>query len=321
MIKQENFELFDETSMNFARERMLGISAVLVASVLWGTTGTAATFAPSVSAAAIGSVAMGLGGLLQALVAVKSIARGKKYLLDQWRFLLLGAVAVAIYPVAFYGSMRIAGVTIGTVVSIGSAPLLSILIEYWLDGIQLTLRWLVGAILGVTGIILPCLAESNYGGDDSSPEVIIGILLGIVAALTYATYSWSARRLMQSGIPSQAAMGATFGIGGILLMPVLFLTGAPLLASWENAAVGAYMALVPMFLGYICFGYGLARIQASTATTITLFEPVVAAVLAVVIIGETLPGLGWTGIGLVVGCLIFITLPVKKSTDSFKIST
>jgi DME family drug/metabolite transporter len=104
-------------------------------------------------------------------------------------------------------------------------------------------------------------------------------------------------------------MGATFGLGGMFLMPVLIVTGGPLLASWGNAAVGLYMAFVPMFLGYICFGYGLSRVRASTATTLTLIEPVVAAVLAVVIVGERLPALGWIGVGLVVVCLLVLTIP------------
>lgn len=42
-------------------ERLLGILTVLMAAVLWGTTGTAATFAPDVGAVAIGAVAMGGG--------------------------------------------------------------------------------------------------------------------------------------------------------------------------------------------------------------------------------------------------------------------
>ncbi|MFZ4835102.1 DMT family transporter [Rouxiella sp. Mn2063] len=300
-------------------ERALGIGSVLIAAILWGTTGTAATFAPTVSSAAIGAVAMGIGGLLQALIAIKSIVNNGQYLREQWRCLLLGAIAVAIYPLAFYGSMRLAGVTIGTVVSIGSAPLLSALIEYRMDKSPLTLRWLTGAILGVVGMALLCIAESSgHTASEASSEALIGVGLGLLAGLTYALYSWSARRLMQRGIPSKAAMGATFGLGGILLMPVLFATGAPLLASWENAAVGAYMALVPMFLGYVCFGYGLARVQASTATAITLFEPVIAAVLAVIIVGERLPVLGWTGIGFIIACLLFITAPAKRTIGARK---
>lgn len=304
-------------------QRLSGTAGVLIAAILWGTTGTAATYAPALSPLAVGAVAMGVGGLLQGLIAAATIIRQRRLLSRHWRFVLSGAVAVAVYPLAFYASMRYAGVTVGTVISIGSAPLLSALIENRLDGLRLTKQWMSGAALGVAGMVLLCLAESS-GNRTGNEHAITGMLLGLLAGFTYAFYSWSARRLMQAGVASRAAMGATFGAGGILLMPVLLLTGAPLLAAWNNAAVGIYMALVPMFVGYVCYGYGLARIQASMATTITLLEPVVAALLAVILVGERLPPSGWTGVGLIVLCLAVITLPagilsflpVGRRTDS-----
>ncbi|MFE3516725.1 DMT family transporter [Streptomyces sp. NPDC059166] len=100
----------------------------------------------------------------------------------------------------------------------------------------------------------------------------------------------------------------------LLLLPVLALTGAPLTASWSNAAVGLYMAVVPMFAGYVLFGWGLARVPASTATTLSLLEPAVAAVLAVLIVGEHLPATGWTGVALVVACLGVLTTPARRSS-------
>ncbi|MFS7307936.1 DMT family transporter [Rahnella inusitata] len=296
------------------RDRMSGTGGVLIAALLWGTTGTAATFAPEVSPVAIGAVAMGVGGLLQALIALRGIIRSRVSLRQNGGMLLTGALAVGIYPLAFYASMHLAGVTVGTVISIGSAPLLSALIEYCLDGQRLTRRWMTGAAVGVIGMVLLCVAESaNHASTAQRSDVIIGIALGLLAGLTYALYSWAARHLMQRGIPSRTAMGATFGLGGILLMPVLFATGSPLLASMTNAAVGIYMALIPMFIGYVCYGYGLARIPASLATTLTLLEPAVAALLAVMIVGERLPVMGWIGIGLILGCLIVITAPAKRA--------
>lgn len=287
-----------------------GVIAILFAAVVWGTTGTAATFAPDVSAAAIGAAAMGLGGIAQALWAGAGILNQRMQLWDQRRLLVIGALAVAVYPLAFYGAMRLAGVTVGTVITIGSAPLLSALIEYLLDDRRLTLRWSFGAAAGLIGMGLICLAEgvahSEVVGGASVP---LGVLLGLIGGFTYALYSWSARKMMLQGTSSKVAMGATFGLGGLSLMPVLMVSGGAFLASWSNAAVGLYMAAVPMFLGYIAFGHGLARVEASTATVITLFEPVVAALLAVVIVGERLPPLGWLGVALVIGCLAIITLP------------
>lgn len=294
-----------------SKQQLGGIAGVLMAAILWGTTGTAAAFAPELSPLAIGAVAMGVGGLLQGLIAARGLLRQRRLIAAHWHYLLTGAIAVAVYPLAFYASMRYAGVTTGTVISIGSAPLLSALIEYRFDGVRLTKQWIYGAALGITGMMLLCLAQSS-GSSIGSDHALSGIALGLLAGFTYAFYSWSARRLMQAGVASRAAMGATFGAGGILLMPVLFITGAPLLASWDNAAIGIYMALIPMFVGYLCYGYGLARIPASTATTLTLLEPVIAALLAVLLVGERLPLTGWVGVGLIVLCLVIITVPVTK---------
>ena len=298
-----------------------GALFVLAASVLWGTTGTAATFAPDVSPLAIGAVAMGFGGLLQAVIAARPMMAFRTSIQKQWRTVALGALAVAAYPLAFYSSMHLAGVAVGTVVSIGSAPLASAVIERVVDKRPFTGRWVAGAVLGIVGAVLLCLADTGLadaghagttaaGTEWSTPA---GVALGLLAGLTYAVYSWAAHRLINKGVPSRAVMGTVFGIGGLLLMPVLAATGAPLVASWQNVAVGAYMALVPMFAGYVLFGWGLARVRASTATTLSLSETVVAAVLAVLVVGERLPALGWAGAAMIAGSLFVLTLPPSRN--------
>jgi drug/metabolite transporter, DME family len=68
------------------------------------------------------------------------------------------------------------------------------------------------------------------------------------------------------------------------------------------------MALVPMFLGYLLFGFGLTRVPSSTATTVTLTEPAVATVLAVLIVGERLTAVGWTGLAIFAAVLVILAL-------------
>ena len=290
-----------------------GTMCVLAASVLWGTTGTAATFAPAVGPLAIGAAAMGLGGLLQALIATRPLTRERAVLLDQRRLVLLGGLAVAVYPLAFYTSMRLAGVAVGTVVSIGSGPLAAALAGRVLDRNRLTARWLAGAALGLAGMVLLCLAEAArpHPGQASAGATLLGVALGLVAGTTYALYTWAAHRLIGRGVSTRATMGAVFGLGGLLLLPVLLATGAPLVASWASAGVGAYMALVPMFTGYLLFGWALAHVPATTATTLTLLEPAVATLLAVTIVGEHLPAAGWAGLALIAGCLVVLTTPPR----------
>lgn len=261
---------------------------------------------------------MGFGGLLQAGVAARPIIALASPLRGQWPTVVLGSAAVAAYPLAFYSSMRLAGVAVGTVVSIGSAPLASAVIERMVDKRRFTVRWAAGAVLGVAGAVLLCFAEAGPANPatatatDAAWSTPAGIGLGLLAGLTYALYSWAAHRLINTGIPAAPAMGAVFGVGGLLLMPILALTGAPLVASWQNLAVGLYMALIPMFAGYVLFGWGLARVRASTATTLSLAETVVAAVLAVVVVGERLPAMGWAGAALVAGSLFVLTLPARR---------
>ncbi|WP_458780758.1 DMT family transporter [Arthrobacter sp. D3-16] len=308
-------------STGFAPGPVWGAVFVLAASVLWGTTGTAATFAPAVSPLAIGAVAMGVGGLLQALYAAHPISAQWRRLAEQWPLVSLGAFAVAVYPLAFYTSMHLAGVAVGTVVSIGSAPVAAALIERLVDQKPLTLRWIIGALIAVGGAVLLSFAGhrpgdggagpaaeswANASGASASWASAAGIALGLVAGATYALYSWAAHRLIGGGVSSRAAMGTVFGVGGVLLMPVLHVTGRPLVESWTNFTVGAYMALVPMFAGYVLFGWGLARVRASTATGLSLVETVVAAALAVLVVGERLPAAGWLGAATVLAGLFFL---------------
>ena len=66
----------------------------------------------------------------------------------------------------------------------------------------------------------------------------------------------------------------------------------------------------------MAFGYGLSKIPASTATTVTLIEPAVATVLAVWLVGERLSPLGWFGLSLFGAVLTLIALaPRSKRSD------
>jgi DME family drug/metabolite transporter len=291
-----------------------GVIAVLVTSFLWGTTGTAATFASDAGPLAIGAAALGIGGLLQAAIALPALIRARQSLRVHAGLLAAGAVAVAVYPLAFYSSMRLAGVAIGTVVSLASAPLASGILERVIERRRLSRWWMLAAFLGVLGSVLLCLSRAAGPAASSTAGTAAGVGLGLLAGMTYALYSWVVHRLMQHKVGRAASMGAVFGAGGALLVPVLLVTGAPLVASAQSFTVAAYMALVPMFLGYFLFGVGLARLRPSTATTLTLAEPAVAALLAVTVVGERLGTVGWIGLGILGAALIVLVLAPTNLT-------
>jgi DME family drug/metabolite transporter len=297
-----------------------GIVFVLVAAMLWGTTGTAAAMAPGVGPLAIGAAAMGIGGLLQAAAASRVMFTHQRALMAQWRTVMVSAGAVAVFPLAFYSSMRLAGVAVGTVVSIGSAPPAAAVIERIADHQPLSRGWVLGTTVGVSGVLALALAHPGQFGPvttTATAQPVLGIALGLLAGFTYALYSWGAVRVMRCRLPSRPVMGAIFGLGGILLLPVLALTGAPIITSGSNVAVAAYLAIVPMFLGYVLFGRGLATVAASTATTVSLLEPAVAALIAVIVLGEHLPPLGWLGLGLLFASLVITATNTRPTTTSY----
>ncbi|MEZ8358818.1 DMT family transporter [Vibrio splendidus] len=299
-------------AINRVNEFQTGTLAILFASILWGTTGTAASFAPDLSPLAIGAFSMGVGGLMQAGLAYRKILLAFDKLLQNKRLLAVSALALAVYPLAFYSSMKLSGVAIGTVVSIATAPFFSALLECLISKKNnINKRWLTSFAIGVVGIGLLVFSESSSTNESGDDLKLLGIALGLLAGLCYAIYSWATKALIDKGIKSQAAMGSIFGLGAMLLLPTLWFTGENLCSSQINVLVISYLTLIPQCLGYIAFSFGLRHVTASSANLLTLFEPVVAAVLAVCVVGELIPFTGWLGMSLIVLCLFIQSKPSK----------
>lgn len=282
--------------------------ALIAAAVLWGTTGTAASFLPSgVSPMATGAATMGIGGLL--LFAVRrrgAIAALRDHRSRGW--LLVGSVGVVVYALTFYGGMALAGVAIGNVVALGSGPVFAALLERVLERSVLTRRWMLCTTAAVVGVVL--LTAGGHGASGDEGLLVPGVLLGLVAGAAYALYSYASGRVMRLGSGSSDVMAGMFAPAAVVLLVVLLATGVPLVQQPASLGVIAYLAVGPMFLAYLLFGAGLARHRASTATTITLLEPIVATVLAVVVVGERLEPLGWAGAGVILVALaVLVTGP------------
>lgn len=299
-------------AINRVNEFQTGTLAILFASILWGTTGTAASFAPDLSPLAIGAFSMGVGGLLQAGLAYRKILFAFDKLLQNKKLLAVSALALAVYPLAFYSSMKLSGVAIGTVVSIATAPFFSALLECLISKKNnINKHWLTSFAIGVVGIGLLVFSESSSANESGDDLKLLGITLGLLAGLCYAIYSWATKALIDKDIKSQAAMGSIFGLGAMLLLPTLWFTGENLFSSQTNVLVISYLTLIPQCLGYVAFSFGLRHVTASSANLLTLFEPVVAAVLAVCVVGELIPFTGWLGMSLIVLCLFMQSKPSK----------
>ncbi len=275
-----------------------GAWALVLASLLWGTTGTAASFMPdSVSPLAIGASTMAVGGVLLFVVSARTSWAAIREATSR-RWLLIGAVGVVVYPLAFYLSMDLAGVAIGNVVSLGTGPVFAALLEWVIERRPLSRLWLVCTAAAVVGVAL--LALGGHGAGATGGGVVPGILCGVLAGFAYALYTYASSRAIRTGQPARGVMGGMFGLGAIVLLPVLVVLGGPLLQSATTVGIAAYLALGPMFVAYLLFGIGMRTLRSSTATTITLLEPFVATLLAVLVVGERLGAIAWVGLALIV---------------------
>lgn len=289
----------------YLSEEHKGIIAIVVASILWGTTGTVASFAPNINPLAIGGFAMGMAGVLMLIKTRKKLRAEWISLINCRRYILVGGLSVAIYPLAFYSSMRLSGVAVGTVISIASAPIFAVVLERLIGKVKVTRQWVVSFIVGALGISLLTLGKAQTNTTEiNDTYTAIGIMLGLVAGVSFACYAWVAKQLINRGLSSSVAMSSVFGSAAIILLPSLIFTGSNLFSSLMNTTVSLYMALIPMFLGYILFGYGLNVAETSRATLITLLEPIVATIFAIFVVGEQFSAIGWLGMLLVCFCLM-----------------
>jgi drug/metabolite transporter, DME family len=281
---------------------------ILAAAALWGTTGTASSLAPAgAPAAAIGAAGLALGGLLLFFSArgarslPRTCTRGERWLLAA------GAVAVAGYPVSFYPAVARTGVAVATVAALGSAPVFAGVLAWLTRQARPTRRWACATVAAVAGCTVLAVGPALAGG--GGVVDVTGMALAAVAGLSYAAYSLIGGRLIAGGHPSGAVLGTMFGAAALLVLPVVAASGMRWLVTVRGAAVALHLALVTTFLAYRLFARGLRHTAAQVATTLTLAEPAVAAVLGVAILGERLPAISWCGLAVLAVGLAFLSTP------------
>jgi DME family drug/metabolite transporter len=280
-----------------------GIVLVLVAAMLWGTTGTirALTLAEAPSLA-VGAMRMMIGG--SALLVIASLRRSKAHTHHHWakRPLLGASACMAAYQLFFFAGVRLTGVAAGTVITIGSAPVLAGLLAWLLQGERPTPRWAVATGMAVLGCGLLGTAQSGTAGALNP----LGMALALGAGASYALYAVFSKQLLAHH-PAPAVAGWVFAIGALFLLPILFFQDVQWLSEPRSLLGALILGLFATALAYTFFSEGLKRIQIGTAVTLSLVEPLTAGILAVTLLHETLPLQGWLGVGLIFAGMVVVS--------------
>lgn len=280
-----------------------GVWYVLAAAVLWGTTGTAQAFAPAGAAAtAVGAVRLVIGGGALLLLALwRGSLRGGA----RWprRATAWAVASMAVYQPFFFGGVARTGVAVGTVVAIGSAPIVAGVIRWLLQGERPSRRWLWATLLGVAGVALLSLAGGRVTVDGG------GVLLALGAGVAYAISALASKEMLKTH-PPDAVTAVIFSFAALLLLPLLFVVDLSWLAQPRGAAAALHLGLGATTLAYFLYMRGLRQVQAETAVTLALGEPLTATLLGVFLLGETMTTMGGVGMGLIFVGLLLLSRPL-----------
>jgi DME family drug/metabolite transporter len=286
------------TSSRCAR-RGTGVPLLVLAGVAWGTGGLLGSLIgreTGLAPLAVAAYRLGLGGLL-VLVAVAGLAhfRGDRRLLGapghrRAALRRIGGLAVlaAAFQACYFTAVSLTSVGLATLVTIGTAPVVVVAVEA-LGGRARpgALPVVVLALLGL-GLLV--------GVPTAGASPLAGAAAAVLAGSAFAVMTLTGARPVP-GLDATVATGASFMAGGLLLAVPAAVTGG-LTFSPSLAGVGllALFAVVPTALAYAAYFRGLgAATSPGTGAVLALLEPLTAAVLAAIVLGERLGGVRVVG--------------------------
>lgn len=255
---------------------------------LFGTIGTARALGPEdASASAITLVRLGMAITLLWLALAVSRHRGLAAALRS-RAVWAAGVSQAAFQVCFLESITRVGVAVGTLVAIGATPLLTGLMQA-VTTRRLSRTWALATGSGLVGLVL--LVGTGGGSSDGAgngSETAVGLVLALGSAAAYATYITVGGRIGAQRLEPTVVLPVIFTVAAAVQLPALALSGWAWLTTVSGLWMVVYLALLPTVLAYALFNRGLAGVDAATAGTLGLVEPVVATLLAVLVLDEQL---------------------------------
>jgi len=223
---------------------------------------------------------------------------------DLWCFVGTGVASVTFFNICYFAAIRETTMAVAAIL-LYTAPVFVMLMSAPLFRERLTLQKMSAAAVALVG----CgLVSGIAGGGGISAK---GVLLGLGAGFGYALYSIFGRFALQRGYRSTTVSLYTFIFSGLTLMP---LADMGHLASsvgegsfpWVWACL---LALIATTLPYLFYTVGLSKTDNGHASIMASIEPVMAAVLGVLVLHEPMPSLlQLLGIVLVLGAIVLLNI-------------
>lgn len=266
-----------------------GYLLVLLAATLWATLGVIYTVLArdsGLAAITVAALRAGLGGLL--LLAGLLVLR-RNWLRINRRALrvvvLYGVFGVALFYASYVNAILSVGVAVAAVL-LYTAPAWVALIAWRFLGEQLNRRHVAALLLTLIGTALVAQVFRTGAGQIN----LVGVLWGLLAGLTYGLWSVFNKVGVRHTNPwTLQCYGMLVGAVALLaVQPPLALdnvTLAPQTVFWLLA-----LTLGPTVGASVAYAAGVRTVPVSVASLVATLEPVLAALLAFIVLGETLSG-------------------------------
>ena len=284
--------------------RRMPLALVMLASVLWGTVGVSSRLMADVSPAhpfAIGLFRLAFSVPVLAVAAI-IVLRERIWTIDRPDLAGMAGIGamMALYQVCYFASIMQVGVSIATLVTLCTAPVITAVLSAILHR-ELPGRRVVAA-LGLALVGTALLIEWQPAGGDVA-STIAGALLALGSAIGYAVVTLLSQGLSRRRHPLQiTTIGFACGAAALLLVAAstgtLTVTYPP--TGW---AILIYMGVIPTALAYVLFVAGMRHTPPTVATIATLLEPLTATLLAGMLFGEKLSSQAVLGALLLVAAM------------------
>lgn len=306
--------------MTAKSERIKGMLLVLMASMSWGTTGILQAFAPE------GTHPLTVGAIRVVLASFVLIAylkwKGESIIAILRRppllHLVITVIGVMGYQFSFFPALLLTGVSVGSMIAIGAAPVVVGIMGAVFEKEPLSGRWFISTSIAIAG----CALLLGFGSSADITVNMKGASLAFLAAFCYATLGLGMKRLGACLNHVEAAAAATTA-SLVVGLPVLILFNPMWIFTGRGLVVASALGVLTEALPMCYFAVGLKKIFMRDAFTLSLFEPLTAFVLSAILLGERLAPLPLFGAALILcGILILSTDPrnIKQKSAAEAVS-
>jgi drug/metabolite transporter (DMT)-like permease len=253
-----------------------------------------------------------LAGALLLPLAVWVLRPGSGLWPQRKRFALLGLLGVGLYNALQYLALR-TSTPINVTLVASSIPIWMLLLGRVLYGVPVTRRSALGAALSLAGVAV-VLARGELA-QLGALRLVAGDGWMLLAALTWAWYSWLLVRPPEGGYPphikadwaafllAQIAFGLVWSglmtAGEWMALPPA--TPGHVQWGWPLAAAMVFVAVGPSLMAYRSWGMGVARVGPTVAGFFNNLTPLFAALMSATLLGEPPRPYHAVGFVLIVG--------------------